>query len=633
MYTRFFGLAQAPFSIAPDPRYLFMSERHREALAHLLYGLDGGGGFVLLTGEIGAGKTTVCRLFLEQMPEQCNVAYVFNPKQSVIELLQSVCDEFGVSVPRRTDAQASVKDFIDPLNAFLLAAHAALRNNILIIDEAQNLSADVLEQLRLLTNLETNERKLLQIILIGQPELRGMLARPELEQLAQRVIARFHLGALTEEETTHYIAHRLSVAGLTQVSPFSGRVMRRIHARARGVPRRINLLCDRVLLGTYARGRHQVDLATVDVAAREVFDTGVGVGGKFGSRGPIAAGGAAALALVAIALFANREVSWPGKLAPVAIPGQTPAPLSPVTPVRPTMSTSLASVASRPGSLTGNAVNTPNPPVAAAPASGIVPMPASAPVLDPSVRDLQAAVRQLAARWDVTLQDADACHAAARNALYCFIGRNGLTEIRQLDRPVVLTLQDDANEKYYALLLGLGRATALLQIGDRRETVTLAALAKRWRGGFTSLWRGPAGYARPIALGDRGDAVDWAAARLAVALGGVVPPPGIVFDAAASARVREFQLTQGLVPDGLPGPRTMIWLAAVAGDQSPHLQPLLSMSASEPVAASGSAFAAVLATTSSTTPAATSAAAPATTANTLPATQPLRAPTKITSEK
>ena len=211
MYAPYFGLKQAPFSIAPDPRYLFMSERHREALAHLLYGVGGGGGFVLLSGEIGTGKTTVCRLFLEQIPAGCNVAYIFNPKLTVIELLQSICDEFHIAVPLRETA-ATVKGYLDPLNEFLLAAHAAGRNNVLIIDEAQNLSTEVLEQLRLLTNLETGERKLLQIVLIGQPELRAMLARPELEQLAQRVIARYHLDALTEAETAHYIRHRMEVA-------------------------------------------------------------------------------------------------------------------------------------------------------------------------------------------------------------------------------------------------------------------------------------------------------------------------------------------------------------------------------------------------------------------------------------
>jgi len=272
MYAEHFGLKREPFSIAPDPRYLFMSEHHREALAHLLYGVRGGGGFVLLTGEIGAGKTTVCRCFLEQVPKRSNVAYIFNPKQTVIELMKSVCEEFHIPIDEMRARGATVKDFVDPLNTFLLQAHAAGQNNVLIIDEAQNLSTDVLEQLRLLTNLETNERKLLQIILIGQPELRDLLARPELEQLAQRVTARFHLEPLNENETAHYIKHRLSVAGMSGLIPFDREARKRIHELARGIPRRINLLCDRALLGAYATGRDRVDRAIVDKAAAEVFD-------------------------------------------------------------------------------------------------------------------------------------------------------------------------------------------------------------------------------------------------------------------------------------------------------------------------------------------------------------------------
>ena len=276
MYTSFFGLRQEPFSIAPDPRYLFMSERHREALAHLLFGVRGGGGFVLLTGEIGTGKTTVCRCFLEQVPKRCNVAYIFNPKLTVTELLKTVCEEFRIPHPlMRADGRPeTVKDYLDPINEFLLRTHAVGQNNVLIIDEAQNLSADVLEQLRLLTNLETNERKLLQIILIGQPELRGMLARPELEQLAQRVIVRYHLQDLSPRETLVYIRHRLGVAGLKGALPFDRRAAQQVHALSRGVPRRINLLCDRALLGAYAAGHKRVDRDTVTKAAAEVFDHG-----------------------------------------------------------------------------------------------------------------------------------------------------------------------------------------------------------------------------------------------------------------------------------------------------------------------------------------------------------------------
>ncbi len=274
MYAKYFGLKQDPFSIAPNPQYLFMSEHHREALAHLLFGLRGGGGFVLLTGEIGAGKTTVCRCFLEQLPKRCNVAYIFNPKLTVSELLKSVCDEFRVPYVAKASGTSTVKDFIDPLNEFLLRMHAVGQNNVLIIDEAQNLSPDVLEQLRLLTNLETNERKLLQIVLIGQPELRTILAGSNMEQLAQRVIARFHLGALSLKETRQYIAHRLSVAGMHMAPPFSAKAVNRIHQLSRGVPRRINLLCGRAMLGAYSTGTTQIDVAMIEKSALEVFGKG-----------------------------------------------------------------------------------------------------------------------------------------------------------------------------------------------------------------------------------------------------------------------------------------------------------------------------------------------------------------------
>jgi general secretion pathway protein A len=272
MYAKYFGLEREPFSIAPDPKFLFMSERHREALAHLMYGVKrSGGGFVLLTGEIGAGKTTVCRALLNQMPKRCNVAYVFNPKLSALELLQTVCEEFHVPIERKTDGPATAKEYIDSFNQFLLRTHAVGQNNVLIVDEAQNLEPDTLEQLRLLTNLETDERKLLQIVLIGQPELRDLLARPELEQVAQRIIARYHLEALSLRETAGYVRHRMAVAGLVKAMPFSKSAIRRIHERSRGVPRRINLLADRSLLGTYSKSEPTVDETVVDQAADEVF--------------------------------------------------------------------------------------------------------------------------------------------------------------------------------------------------------------------------------------------------------------------------------------------------------------------------------------------------------------------------
>ena len=196
MYIEHFGLKEIPFSIAPDPRYLYMSDGHREALAHLLYGMNSDGGFVLLTGEVGTGKTTVCRRLLESVPQDAEIAFILNPKLTVSELLASVCDEFGVSYP---EGNASIKVFVDRISAYLLGACESGKRAVLIIEEAQNLSPEVLEQLRLLTNLETDRRKLLQIILLGQPELREILGRPELRQLSQRITARYHLGPLSKK--------------------------------------------------------------------------------------------------------------------------------------------------------------------------------------------------------------------------------------------------------------------------------------------------------------------------------------------------------------------------------------------------------------------------------------------------
>ena len=266
MYQQYFGLSDAPFSIAPDPRYLYLSDKHREALAHLIYGVGDQGGFILLTGEVGTGKTTICRCLLQQVPDNADVAFIINPKQSINQLLQSICQDLGVAYDRGITS----KELIDLLNSYLLAAHARGRNTILLIDEAQNLSTDVLEQLRLLTNLETNEKKLLQLVLLGQPELTEKLDRPEMRQLAQRVTARYHLDPLSKAEVTEYIQHRLSVAGCRS-ELFPASAIKRIYQLSNGIPRLINLISDRTLLGIYATNSDQASAKIVNNAAKEIL--------------------------------------------------------------------------------------------------------------------------------------------------------------------------------------------------------------------------------------------------------------------------------------------------------------------------------------------------------------------------
>lgn len=617
MYSHHFGLTQDPFSIAPDPRYLFMSERHREALAHLLYGVAGvagvagpqgaasgtGGGFVLLTGDIGTGKTTICRCFLEQIPAGCHVAYIFNPKLTVTELLQSVCEEFHITAAGAS-SPPTLKNYIDALNAFLLRSHAAGQSCVLIIDEAQNLSADVLEQLRLLTNLETNERKLLQIVLIGQPELRAMLARPELEQLAQRVIARFHLDALTEAESAQYMAHRLAVAGFAGPLPFERKALKRIHRLTHGVPRRINLLCGRALLGAWANGLHRVSAAMVEKAADEVFGqnaAGADAARKAGRPAAYALGGLALLAGVALAGFVMGRsppqqalAPPPPRMAASALPAASRAGVS--------ASGAAASSALVPGG-SASGVAAPVALVAPAPLAGVsapgiaasaaavalagassalgAAPPAPSPVeeiealLPQLPGDINTAWRELAPAWKLPATGGDPCQAGSAQPLQCYrTGSLTVLRLRQLGRPGILTLQAGNGAPVYAVLTGLSGQTATLQAGGRPHTVRLVSLAQLWRGDFATYWHVPTGYTTGLRNGSTGPVIQRLASQLALLDGAPAPldtaaPPTL--DAALRARIRAFQRTQGLAPDGQPGPMTFMLIDSALHADEPRL--------------------------------------------------------------
>jgi len=569
MYSAHFGLSQDPFSIAPDPRYLFMSERHREALAHLLYGVAGGaqatggtgGGFVLLTGDIGTGKTTICRCFLAQIPPNCHVAYIFNPKLSVLELLQSICEEFHIALKATHNGAPTAKDYIDALNAFLLQSHAAGQSSVLIIDEAQNLAADVLEQLRLLTNLETSERKLLQIVLIGQPELRDLLARPELEQLAQRVVARFHLDALSPVETRQYIAHRLGVAGQTGALPFDEKALRRIHHLARGVPRRINLLCARALLGAWATGQNRVNRKVVDKAATEVFGTDTGHTADFKRQrlGYALAGMALLAALVLLAVqFRTLTNATDAASQTAASPAQAASAQAPAS----AQATAPQSPASDEQSLSA----------AALPAIALEDMPTLWPQLP---TDIDIAWRELAPDWKLPANSAEPCPSASALGMLCYrASKLTLPQLRQLNRPGILTLRAAQGPAVYGVLVGLSEQTATLRLGGRLHSVRLLDLAQWWLGDFATYWQPPPGYTGSLPDGTSGPAIGWLASRLNQLDGGpsaATQTAPVVLDAALRSRVLAFQRARGIAPDGQPGPMTFMQLESATQSDAPGL--------------------------------------------------------------
>ncbi len=528
MVLEHYGLAEPPFSITPDPRFVFLSERHRDALAHLLFGIGqgGSGGFVQLTGEVGTGKTTLSRLLLEQIPQNTRVALVLNPRVSAIELLETICEELHIDVG---DRRGSVKALIDALNAYLLDAYAQGLRVVVVIDEAQNLSVEALEQVRLLTNLETDTQKLLQIVLLGQPELRAMLAREDLRQLSQRITARFHLTPLDADETAEYLRHRYRIAG-GQRFPFTARALRRIHARSGGVPRLINVIAERSLLAGYARDATTLDERIVDLAADEALPARAG-----SRRVPwpwIVAAGAAVLALAA----------W---WRPAPLPAPAPAPAATKAP------TPSAAAAIRPAAVPR-----------LDPAALAARLQAEAPSPRPTWQRLLTLWHQPASA--ITVDDAGRCTAIAAG-VHCAAGRAPLDRLLALDRPVLLALRAQDGAPRWALLLGADARRARLGLATGTIDVDRSTLQTVWDGHYFALWLGPAELAQPLLPGGAGPGVAWLRERLEQP---DINPPR--YDTALASAVRGFQQARGLPTDGVAGSETLI---ALAGENSgPRLQ-------------------------------------------------------------
>ena len=477
MYLQYFGLSETPFSIAVNPRYLFMSPRHRDALAHLLYGVGSGGGFILLTGEVGTGKTTINRCLLEQLPPDTDIAIVLNPALNAQELLATVCDELGIEYDAN---QLSLKALTDSLHAFLLRNHAQGRKTVLLIDEAQHLDFEVLEQIRLLTNLETHSEKLLQIVLIGQPELAQLLQRPELRQLNQRITARYTLAPLNQAETAAYIRHRLQVAGLPAGRElFPPEVVRGIHRATRGIPRLINVVCDRVLLGTYGRNRTVADRQVLAQAIEEVLGEPVAGARRWLQLWPLAA---AALVLLV-------GVWWLAGVSRLAAPAPSAASA-------PAATLPVAAAATQP------ALAAPPPTQAVA-----APVQTEAPAWELSPAEALQTLWQLQAPGPAPPLDV-LCDNSIRFPLSCLRdSADTWQEVIALNRPVLLDLVTADRFAAAAVFLGESSGNALLWSDKGLMRVPFVQLAERWRGGYRLLWRPPEGFSGPVGRSDSGPVV------------------------------------------------------------------------------------------------------------------------------
>ena len=538
MYTKFFGLTEKPFAITPDPRYLFMSEQHSEALAHLIYGISESGGFIQLTGEVGTGKTTLVRTVLGRLPAEVDVALILNPQLTALEFLIAICEELSTPPP---EDKNSAKSLVDTLNRHLLAAHARGRRTILLVDEAQNLSPDVLEQLRLLTNLETAKQKLLQIILIAQPELRDVLARDDLRQLAQRVTGRYHLEPLSREESGQYIDHRLKIAGaLGEI--FDDAAKQEVFNLSGGVPRIINVICDRAMLGAYSRDTRNIGKKLVERAAAEVS------GQKFAAgliRWAVPVLGIAGVGIIALGIWSqiDRPENEPPEI--LSMPLVSPEPEVAITP-----DTELAAIALEDALINASAFT-----------------------------DIKSAMATMFNLWGIEYQvgNGTACSQAETLGLSCLYQRGSWTGIRQLDRPVMLTLTDRNGNTHSPVLVSMDGEYGELAFGDIRSAHSIEEISALWFGEYLLIWRPPNGDAKAIKPGMRDENVRWLRQSLAAIntdydAEATAPAGPDFFDSELEERLKDFQRQHRLKVDGLAGQQTQIIInSSLALDGIPRL--------------------------------------------------------------
>ncbi|MDN3640733.1 AAA family ATPase [Simiduia curdlanivorans] len=557
MYIHHFGLNDAPFSISPNPRYLFMSQKHKEALAHLLYGVGVGGGFVLLTGEVGTGKTTICRSLLEQLPANTDVAFILNPLLDATELLESICDELSIAY---IEDKTSVRKLSSALYRFLLENHSKGRNTVLLIDEAQNLHPSVLELIRLLTNLETDTKKLLQIIFIGQPELKELLNKPALRQLSQRITARFHIEPLNAEETQAYIRHRLQVAGLANSQKiFPPKLIADIHRYSGGIPRLINILCDRMLLGAYAENSRNLDTKKLKQAAAEVI---VSAPETLSSKPNLWRRKSlsllqASLGLMVLGLgtyFLSSHIHQGAVQAPlVQDAAKAIAETAESDSTMQTLATPTATIAT--ATTQRDETDIGNSPVETSAAQ--------APELTLATQTYSTDSAALSALFTALgspqLGGPAPCEDTAGTQWHCAsLTVKNWKGFLQYNRPAVLEFVNQSGQSHYGVILSVQGVTATLLHQGHTFKRPLMALGNEWSGNFTLVWQGPEGYEKPLSVGDKGRLVTWIAQRFADIDQQVKPLASTVFTSQLAARVKIFQTENNIQADGIVGLQTLL---------------------------------------------------------------------------
>lgn len=550
MYKAFYGLSDNPFSIAPNPHYLFLSDRHREALAHLTYGLGETGGFVLLTGEVGTGKTTVSRCLLGQLPDNTDTAFILNPSLTELELLATLCDELKISY----GDNPTLKQLTDHLSRFLLDNHSKGRNTVLIIDEAQHLRPEVLEQLRLLTNLETDTKKLLQVILIGQPELQLLLKRQELRQLAQRITARYHLLPLNEDEIALYVLHRLQVAGRFEPL-FTRKAVKVLQKYSGGIPRLINLLCERSLMAGYAQSRVPIDHHMVRQAAAEVLGEEEPTQNRY--LWPTATAAALFVAFgVSYWLFTDKPVNA-ASASSMALES-TSANVA-ASNIQALSATEGISKLVQPVDQQSNQVSIPDP---------------NQRLLNDAInqsRDIDTAFAGLFSVWGkVPYKGLTACQSAVEQGLSCYQQQGNWMSLTRLNYPAVVYLVDDNQQDFYGAVIAVDGEQLLMQLGEQQLWVDRAWFNQHFSGTFEILWQAPNLPMMDISQKSSPSQLQWLENALAHVNNRNTRRVN-QFDVQLENDLKSFQSQHGLKADGIAGNQTLVRLNLYLSQQGPRL--------------------------------------------------------------